>query len=141
MFQLHKENIKDIKKLLVAKYLASNTCLTSKHFSAMTKNLYGITGTFFGSKERNLGINHFNLNIIDTPGFSDDKESDRRTNAQKISQSLDVGINAFLYVTKDSEFKVMGHVQDNLHYLHEWTQGSIWKNLIFLIRQDYRRVS
>ena len=97
-----------------------------------------LSGNFFGVN-RELGVNHFALNIIDTPGFADNDINDRRKNAQKISQSLDVGINAFIYVIAESHFKMSGNVQDNLQYMHEWTQGAIWKNLIFLIRQKFSK--
>ena len=98
--------------------------------------MFAITGNFFG-QNRQFGIEHFALNVIDTPGFADDDLNDRRTNAQKISQSLDVGINAFIYVVAESHIKIAGNVQDNLQYMHEWTEGAIWKNLIFLIRQTF----
>ena len=99
-----------------------------------------MSGYFFG-ENRELDINHFALNVIDTPGFADNDINDRRENAQKISQSLDVGINAFIYVIAKSHVKMAGDLQDNLQYMHEWTQGAIWKNLIFLIRQEFSRTS
>ena len=41
----------------------------------------------------------------------------------------------------NSHIKISGDLQDNLQYMHEWTQGAIWKNLIFLIRQEFSRTS
>ena len=103
----------------------------------MTKGLTGLSGHFFGTQDRQLEIENFPINVIDTPGFADDNEDDRRKNAQKISQALDVGVNAFLYVTKDIEFKVSANVQKNFDFLHRWTRGAIWSNLLILIRQNY----
>ena len=47
------------------------------------------TGSFFGDdKTRSLGIKHFMLNVVDTPGWGDTDPGKRAINSQRIAQSL-----------------------------------------------------
>ena len=81
-------------------------------------------------------IDHFGINVIDTPGFGDTNSSDRQLNAQKISHTLVNGVNAFIYVVGYDKSTIVldKQMQENLGMLHRATRGALWKNLIFIIK-------
>ena len=109
---------------------------------AGTTSVFPVKTRFFNNKgpKRDFGVSHFELNVVDTPGFADPNSENDETNAQNIGNSLDFGVNAFILVMVSSnnprfpqnEVKIMKK-------FHEWTNGRFWKNLIILSRREFSR--
>ena len=97
---------------------------------AVTKYVNGKTGWFFGkSNQRNLGIDHFELNVVDTPGWGDPDPAKREINSQRVAQSLTFGVNLFFFVKSSEMVRFSETEQDILGDLHHWTNGEFWKRL------------
>ena len=97
---------------------------------AVTIYVNGKTGSFFGNEnDRNLGIEHFEFNVVDTPGWGDTDPRKRKKNSQRVAQSLNFGVNLFFFVKSSIMVRFSETEQDILGDLHMWTNGAFWKRL------------
>ena len=58
-------------------------------YESVTVNVHGKTADFFGEAHKRdfgNGIDHFSLNIVDTPGWGDSDPVKRAKNSQRIAQ-------------------------------------------------------
>ena len=107
---------------------------------SVTKIVNGFSGPFFGKKEdRDFpdDIDHFELNVIDSPGWGDSDPAMRETNAQKIAQSLKFGVHLFVLVQSGELVRFSNTEQKILGDLHEWTNGAVWNRLLILERASF----
>ena len=97
-------------------------------------------GSFFGEQDERFfdkDIEHFRLNVVDTPGFGDTDEDKRERNSQRVAQALTFGINAFFLVQKGEMTRFGEQEQEILGYLHQWTNGAFWNRLVILDRASF----
>ena len=99
-------------------------------FNSVTAGINAQTGSFFQNNvQRYLPVEHFRLNVVDTPGWGDTDPTKRSINAQRIAQSLQFGVNLFFFI-KSSKWERFSEVeQEILGDLHNWTNGDFWKHL------------
>ena len=109
--------------------------------TSVTKMVNGWSGSFFGTKEdRDFPdeIDHFKLNVVDSPGWGDTDPKLREKNSQKIGQSLSFGVNLFILVQKGKLDRFPSSTEEKiLGDLHKWTNGAIWSRLLIVDRVSY----
>lgn len=115
---------------------------SSRTMQSVTQYVHAIAGSFFLNKEEGTRyfdnqVEHFRLNVVDTPGFGDSDQAKRERNSQRVAQALTFGMNSFILVQKGEMTRFGQQEQEILGYLHQWTNGAFWKRLIILDRASF----
>ena len=80
-----------------------------------------ITSIQFSQSE---GVEKLEINVYDTPGFHDSKQSDLKSNNMKIVQQLDSDIHVFLLLLRNPNERLSADKQDIFENFHVWTKGN-----------------
>jgi len=65
-----------------------------------------VEASYFGARAAKFGIQPFNLNIVDSPGFEDSSQVNAEKNEQRISAAFDFGVNSIILVIGRAELKL-----------------------------------
>ena len=79
------------------------------------------------------------MNVFDTPGFFDSDPCWHDENKKAIASQIGVNsIDVFAVFMATDNVRIDSSIQEIFIRLHEWTNGHIWKNLVFVFGRTIR---
>ena len=96
-------------------------------------NLILVTGP------KSYGIETLPINVFDTPGFFDSDPCWHDENKKAIASQIGVNaIDVFAFFMEINNVRIDSSIQEIFIRLHEWTNGNIWNNIVFVFGRTER---